>query len=816
MAKTRHNNLLDTINEIISDGSKKGVLHLYSEDEALTGRQFTINGKRLYHFGTTGYLGLEQDPRLKEAAIDSIRKYGTQFPLSKTYISYGIYRDLEDRLRQMYNLPVLITKNSTLGHIAVLPSMIRDEDAVILDHQVHASVQNAAQLLQPRGIPLKLIRHNDMNMLESMIQNLRSKHDKIWYMVDGVYSMFGDTTPIEHLKELCAKYPQLHIYVDDVHGMSWAGKNGTGWVMSQVKTLPEQFVLCGTLSKSFGANGALVVFPSEEAYKQVKTFGGPNTFSAQLDPASIGSAIASADIHLSEEIYEMQADLAARVSYCNSLLQETDLPLVERNTCPVFFIACGLPAVGYNFIGRLMKEGFYTNLALFPVVPVKNAGIRFTVSRHNHMSDIKGLVEAMEYHYPRALQEEDHDANAVRKVFKLPLLKEEADSAKPASLKLEVNMSFKNVNREEWDSIFKKAGLASYDGYRFMEQVFDKGPEPENDWTVYQLSVRDENGQLVAANAFTASLLKDDMLSPAAVSQQLEEERADDPYHMTTRVLSSGTPLTEGHHLYLDRQHPEWEKALKMLLDGLAEVQEKEEAGIIILRDFLQSDDELKSFLINQGFFKVDLPESSVIEDLDFPSEEDYISKLSYKSRRHVRTEVIPYQQYFDLKVKDQVSEEELDLFYTLYRSVSHMNLDLNLFTFPKRFFAAMNEDPNWEFVVLEFSNHPDIQKENLTGQTAAVVFTYKGSKDVYVPLLMGMDYKYMKEYRIYKQMLFQLVKRAAELGVKDVHFGFTASLEKKRVGATPVPKVAFVQAKENYKLEKLQLTVAKTAKPVK
>lgn len=110
MAKTRHNNLLDTIDEIITDAKNKGIVHLYTEDESFTGRKVQINGRNLYHFGTTGYLGLEQDIRLKEAAIDAIIKYGTQFPLSKTYLSFGIYKELEECLFNMYGHPVLVSK----------------------------------------------------------------------------------------------------------------------------------------------------------------------------------------------------------------------------------------------------------------------------------------------------------------------------------------------------------------------------------------------------------------------------------------------------------------------------------------------------------------------------------------------------------------------------------------------------------------------------------------------------------------------------------------------------------------------------------
>src|SRR5690554_5909857 len=126
MAKIRHNNFLDTVDDVISNATSAGILHLSAQGNSLNGRKIKFNGKKSFHFGTTGYLGLEQDDRLKAAAMEAIHRYGTQFPLSKTYISHPLYGELEEKLAQMYGQPILVTKNSTLGHLAVIPTVVRD------------------------------------------------------------------------------------------------------------------------------------------------------------------------------------------------------------------------------------------------------------------------------------------------------------------------------------------------------------------------------------------------------------------------------------------------------------------------------------------------------------------------------------------------------------------------------------------------------------------------------------------------------------------------------------------------------------------
>ena len=268
MARIRHNHFLDTVDSVLTESKEQGAMLLYTEDEGITdGEQFKIRGKNRLNFGTTSYLALGHDERLKKSAIDAINRYGTQFPLSKAYLSCNIYQKLEELIERMYGYPVLITKNASMAHMSVIPSLVKDEDLVIIDHQVHASVQNAVQLLKPRGISVEMLRHNRIDLLEQRIKDQQSKYDHIWFMIDGVYSMYGDTAPLKDIVNLMNKYPKLKV-VDDVHGMSWKGTNGQGFVQSEIGSLHKRMILCGTMSKVFGASGAFVVFPNRDEHRR--------------------------------------------------------------------------------------------------------------------------------------------------------------------------------------------------------------------------------------------------------------------------------------------------------------------------------------------------------------------------------------------------------------------------------------------------------------------------------------------------------------------------------------------------------------------
>ena len=210
--------MLESVNAILNNSRRLGVTHLVTEDERFDGSHIHINGNELVNFGSCSYLGLELDQRLKDAGKEAIDKYGMQFSSSRAYVSVGLYNELEILFEKMFGQPTILAPTVTLGHLANIPVLVGDDDAVVMDVQAHSSVQMAVDLLKVRRVHAEIIRHNRLDILEEKIKELSSLHKKIWYMADGVYSMYGDFLPVTELLELMNKYPQLHVYVDDAHG----------------------------------------------------------------------------------------------------------------------------------------------------------------------------------------------------------------------------------------------------------------------------------------------------------------------------------------------------------------------------------------------------------------------------------------------------------------------------------------------------------------------------------------------------------------------------------------------------------------------
>src|SRR5690606_37719729 len=454
-------------------------------------------------------------------------------------------------------------------------------------------------------------------------------------------------------------------------------------------------------SKTFGASGSVLVCSDNKMYSRIKTFGGPLTFSAQLEPASVAAAIASADIHLSMEIYSLQHELLQRVGLFNSLLEKTQLPLIEKNNSPVFYIGTGMPITGYNFVNRLMKEGFFVNLGIFPAVPVKNTGVRITISRHNQPEEIRALVQAMEYHYPKALEATYTTHEKVCRAFNLPLTSYGNEKeVLQHGLSVQYEESISCIDKNEWNGLMNHHGDFDWDGLHFLEADFNGNGKEEENWDFHYFIIRDPLDKPVLATFFTFALWKEDMLAPETVSKKIEAQRQEDPYYMTSRVLSMGSLFTEGEHLFLDKSHPLWHDAVHLLFDEVDKLDRRLDPSMIVLRDF-EKDETLNEFFHNHGFIKVSMPESCKITNLDWKDTDTYLSSLSSRSRRHFRNEITPFESHLNIYILDKISPEQERTFHALFENVRKNNLGLITFAFPKKLMACMSGHPGWEFIVL-------------------------------------------------------------------------------------------------------------------
>lgn len=443
-----------------------------------------------------------------------------------------------------------------------------------------------------------------------------------------------------------------------------------------------------------------------------------------------------------------------------------------------------------------MNEGFFVNLGLFPAVPVKNTGVRITVSRHNELEDIKGLVEAMEYHFPKALEETDNSLGRIGKAFNIEINSRNEKAKSTEELSLTYTETIQEIEESSWNQLMGHHTILNWKGLEFLENSFRNHESKEHRWSFHYFIITDQQGNPILATFMTCALWKNDMLSPSSVSKTIEEKRKSNPYELTSRVLSMGSLFTEGVHWYLDEDHPLATQAIKKLLLEIEILSARLDSKMTVLRDF-KKEPWLSDLFHQEGFIPIEMPDSCIIDDLSWNNEKEFEERLSSRSRKHFRKEVLPFEDKFEISIHTAPTPEQIQHYYQLYKNVKANNLGLNTFTYPESLFKNMVSHTSWEFIELKLK---DLNK------VVGIMFCYKNDRGIYVPSLVGMDYDYAREFQVYRQLLYQTIKRARDLNMKRIDLGFSASFEKRKFGAKIIGKHAFIQSDDNYLLEQLDM----------
>jgi len=812
--------LLTAVDEVISDGVRRGLLHNDIEDDVLDGRHVTVAGRRLVTFGSCSYLGLETDPRMKAAVRDAVDRHGTQFSSSRAYASAPLYRVAESELTELFGRPVIVTPSTSMGHIAAMPTLIGSRDALVLDHQAHHSVQTAAKLVQAGGASVELIPHNDLRTLERRLVAFSGTHRRVWYAVDGLYSMYADFFPAAELDALAARHENLWLYVDDAHAFSWTGASGRGYALEHLSpgTLART-VVAGSLNKSFAAAGGAITFPDEESRRLVATVGGPLIFSGPVQPPMLGAIVASARLHRTPEIAARQQLLRSRIALFNRLAAAARLPLVSDSEAPIRYVGAGIASVAYRLNQRLREAGFFVSTATFPAVPATRCGARLTITAHHTEDDIAGVVAALATHLPAAMADEGASVADLRRAFArqlrgrpevLPAPRPVLPVPRPAppELRLQRAHSIDDLDAAEWDALLGHRGAFDAAALRVLEGVFaDPAAAPEDRWAFTYLVVRDTDGRPVAATFLTTARWKDDMLSPAHVSREVERRRAEngDPWFLTSPMVGTGSLLTEGDHLYLDRTR-DWRTAVRLVLQAARAEEDAAGAAGVVLRDLPDGDDELHTFLLGEGLMRIPVGDSWV-RDGGFTTDDVFLAGLHRKHRYHQRTRVLAWEPAFDVEVltggsapASALPAAHRDVLYDRYRAVHARAFDLNVFPLPRRLIDAALASPAFEVVLLRLA---DLPREASGDDIVAFAVQHVTDEHV-VPLFVGLDYAYVPTHSSYQVLLLQALRSAQRRAAGVVRLGMGADLQKARFGARREKRWAYVAADETYNADVL------------
>lgn len=350
--------------------------------------EVTINGKKVLMFGSNAYLGLTNHPKVKEAAIEAIKKYGTGCAGSRFLNgTLDLHIALEKRLAEFVGKEdAIIYSTGFQVNLGVVSCLTGREDYILWDELDHASIIEGHRLSFSTKLKYK---HNDMESLEKQLQKCEPDKVKL-IVIDGVFSMEGDVAKLPEIIALAKKY-DASVMVDEAHGIGVLGNQGRG-TCDHFGVTNDVDLIMGTFSKSFASIGGFIA-SDNEVINYLRHNSRSYIFSASNTPAATAAANAALDIMLNEP--ERRERLWELTNYALKGFREMGceightstpiIPLFIRDNDKTFKITC-----------ELFDAGIFVNPVVTPAVAPQDTLIRFSLMATHTKQQLDFALEAIE------------------------------------------------------------------------------------------------------------------------------------------------------------------------------------------------------------------------------------------------------------------------------------------------------------------------------------------------------------------------------------------------------------------------------------
>src|SRR5579884_2097817 len=344
----------------------------------------TVDGKRVINLASNNYLGLTTHPKLREAAIAAIHKYGVGSGAVRTVSgTMQIHMELEQKIARFKNTEACVVFQSGFtANAGTVSSILGKDDFIISDELNHASIIDGARLSRAT---IKVFRHKDLTDAEAKLKEVSDKPGHKLLITDGVFSMDGDIGPLPGLCDLAEKYGAI-MMVDDAHASGVLGRNGRGTI-DHFNVHGRVDIQVGTLSKAIGALGGYVC-GSRDLIEFLYHRARPFLFSTSHPPSVAATCIAAF------EVLEQEPERIERL-WENTRFWKKELGLLgfdiggrttPASETPITPIIIGDGRLTMDFSRGTVKKGLFGNRIAFPTVPEGKARIR-TIMTATHMKD---------------------------------------------------------------------------------------------------------------------------------------------------------------------------------------------------------------------------------------------------------------------------------------------------------------------------------------------------------------------------------------------------------------------------------------------
>jgi 8-amino-7-oxononanoate synthase len=347
-----------------------------------------IDGRRMIMLGSNNYLGLTNDPRVKEASIEAIRRYGSGCAGSRFLNgTLDLHIRLEHRLAEFMRKEAAVTFATGFQvNLGAISCLVGKGDSVYLDKQDHACIIDGARLSFGE---VRKFRHNDPADLRRQMRNDAAAKGR-FIVVDGVFSMEGDIAPLPELAAAAREFG-AGLMVDDAHGIGVLGPTGRG-TAEHFGIEDEVDLIMGTFSKSMASVGGFIAGDAT-VIDYIKHRARTLIFSAAPPPASVAAALATIDIMENEP--ERRVRLWENTRFFVEGLKSLGLDTGDSETAVVPLVV-GEDLTALKMVKRLHEEGVFVNCVLSPATPPGRALIRTSLMATHTREQLCRALDAVE------------------------------------------------------------------------------------------------------------------------------------------------------------------------------------------------------------------------------------------------------------------------------------------------------------------------------------------------------------------------------------------------------------------------------------
>jgi len=380
---------LTWIDEELNNLKETGFYNKIRTMDSPQGPSVIVDGKRVLNFCANNYLGLANHPRVVEAAIDAMKKYGIGPGAVRSIAgTMSLHVELERRMAAFKRVEAAITFQSGFtANGATIQALVGKEDAIFSDELNHASIIDGSKL---SGAKIHRFKHADPADLDQVIQEAQGSYRRGLMITDGVFSMDGDFAPLDKLVEVSDKY-SLMTMVDDAHGEGVMGEGGRG-IVDHFKLHGKIDIELGTFSKAFGVVGG-VVAGNARIIEWLRQRGRPFLFSSAVTVPDIAACIAAVD--LLEESTDLVDRLWKNARYFQEEMRKLGFDTGVTQT-PITPVMLGDVQLAREFSRQLFEEGIFAMALGFPTVPIGKARIRVMISAAHSQDDLEQALDAFD------------------------------------------------------------------------------------------------------------------------------------------------------------------------------------------------------------------------------------------------------------------------------------------------------------------------------------------------------------------------------------------------------------------------------------